>query len=446
MTNWRDRFARWRDDPLLRRVIRSSAYLSSSNTLAAGLGFLQNILIARLLGANALGEVVTVIAFATAINNLLSFRMSEVLVRHFNVAIAEGKKDEAAAIARGTGTVEAGTSIIAYAILLLLAPWAGRTFFYNHTAASFIAYYGVILLSNIVFETSRGVLQAHRRFRQIAILNLIQSVLTFSIILGAYLLGEYGVQLVLTAYIAGKTLSGVVIVILAILTLNEFLPGWWRVPLRTFTGWRGLFSFALNTNLNGSVNQFLRENIPLYIAMLTSSADVGYYKIAFSFTNLLMLPIEPFIWPTYTEITRTIAEKSFAVTRSLLRRVSAISAVWIVAVSGTIALLGWWFIPLLYGPEYSPAYPAVLILLIGYGFTNIFGWNRPLLLALGKPTFPLIVAALAGLIEIALIFWLVPLYGYLAAAAILSGYLILTVTVLVWRGVFEMRRQQLAAS
>ena len=41
------------------------------------------------------------------------------------------------------------------------------------------------------------------------------------------------------------------------------LPGWWRVPLRAYSGWRGMFSFAFNTNLNGTVNIFVRDNIPL---------------------------------------------------------------------------------------------------------------------------------------------------------------------------------------
>ena len=54
-----------------------------------------------------------------------------------------------------------------------------------------------------------------------------------------------------------------------------------------------------------------------------------------------------------------------------------------------LALLGWWLIPAVYGAGYAPAYPAVVILLVGYGFANIFQWNRPLLLALGMPSFPL---------------------------------------------------------
>jgi hypothetical protein len=59
--SWRDRLASWRSDPLLRRVVKHSGYLSSSNTVAAGLSFVQGILVARLLGAES-GEI-TVITF-----------------------------------------------------------------------------------------------------------------------------------------------------------------------------------------------------------------------------------------------------------------------------------------------------------------------------------------------------------------------------------------------
>jgi O-antigen/teichoic acid export membrane protein len=225
VTIWRDRFARWRNDPLLGRVVRSSAYLSSSNTLAAGLSLLQKILMARLLGASGLGEVVAIIAFTTGVNNLLSFRMSEVVVRHFTIEISAARRDSAAAVAKGAAMIEAGTSIVAYVVLLLLAPWAAQTFLKNPTAAPLIIYYGVILLSNIVFETSRGILQAHHRFGQFAVINLAQSALTFGLVSIAFLTTTVSIPFILTAYIAGKTLAGIAILVLAVNTLNEKLPG-----------------------------------------------------------------------------------------------------------------------------------------------------------------------------------------------------------------------------
>jgi O-antigen/teichoic acid export membrane protein len=196
--------------------------------------------------------------------------------------------------------------------------------------------------------------------------------------------------------------------------------------------------FAVNTNLNGTVNLVTRDNAPLYLAALSpanlTQAYVGYFKLGLSIINLVTLPIDPFIWPTYAEITRTIAIRQWQRTRSLLKQVSTIASAWTLAAAAGIALLGWWLIPIIYGPSATPVYPVVLILLIGYGIANIFNWNRPLMLAFGKPTYPLIIALGVGVIEILLVLWLVPMGGYLVMAAILSGYLAVSVGIIAWKG------------
>jgi O-antigen/teichoic acid export membrane protein len=120
-----------------------------------------------------------------------------------------------------------------------------------------------------------------------------------------------------------------------------------------------------------------------------------------------MLPIEPFIWPTYSEITRTIAQRQWDATRKLLKQVSTIGSIWTLLAGGVLIAVGWRIIPLLYGSEMAPAYAGVVILLIGYAFANILNWNRPLLLALGHPTYPLMVAAILGALEVLLIILLV---------------------------------------
>ena len=79
------------------------------------------------------------------------------------------------------------------------------------------------------------------------------------------------------------------------------------VPLNLLTDWKSMLGFAFNTNLNGTVNLFARDNIRLYLAVFLSDAQVGYYSLAARLINLVMLPIEPFIWPTYAEITKTIS-------------------------------------------------------------------------------------------------------------------------------------------
>jgi O-antigen/teichoic acid export membrane protein len=304
-------------------------------------------------------------------------------------------------------------------------------------------FYGLVLISNIIFETSTGILQAYKRFDRVAVINLIQSVITCTLILAAFMLNR-GLLEVLTAYLIGKTFAGIAIIVLAFRELNANLGrGWWRTPLCTYTGWRGLLGFALNTNLNGTVTLFVRDNIPLYMGGLLSTTEVGYLNIAQKLILPITMILDPFIWPTYAEITLTIAQRQWETTRRLLRRVSTIAGGVVAGLGGFMVLFGWWLIPVLYGSAARPAYPALIILLVGYGFGSIFQWNRPLLLALGKPSYPLVVSALVGAAELALIFWLVPIYGYLMMTAILSGYFVIATGTIVWRGLSEINRQSL---
>jgi O-antigen/teichoic acid export membrane protein len=75
----------------------------------------------------------------------------------------------------------------------------------------------------------------------------------------------------------------------------------------------------------------------------------------------------------------------------------------------------------------------------------VFNWNRPLLLALGHPAYPLMVAAVTGAIEIVLIFLFLPGSNYLVGTAIFSAYLALSVSWNVWRGLTLIRREEAVA-
>ncbi len=457
----------WWQDKLLRGVLKNSGYLFSSNTISAGISMVSTILATRLLGASGFGLIVIIQTFASNVNRLLSFRMSEVVVRYLGQALAVERKDDrqegkddigegqvnrspqrAAAIVKGIGMVEAATSIVAYVVLLVLAAWAANFFAKDVSITPLIPFYGLMLLANLVYETSTGVLQAHKRFDRIAMLNGIQSAITLALIIAAFAL-KRGIFEVLVAYLAGKAFAGISITFLAFRQMDQSQGhGWWRASIRQVTEWRGILGFAVNTNLNGTVNLITRDNIPLYLPALSPAglADTytGYYKLGLSLINFVILPIDPFIWPTYAEITRTIAQRQWQTTRRLLRRVSTIAGAWTLSAAAAIALFGWWLIPAVLGPNTGPVYPLTLILLIGYGTANILNWNRPLLLAFGKPWYPLLIAIGVGAIEVLLVLLLVPTGGYLAMAAIFSGYLIVSIGITTWRGWLEIQRQEAA--
>ena len=426
---------RLQDDPVLQRVVRNSSYLFSSSALSAILSTIQMILVVRLLDPDEYGLATGIIMlFATSVNQLHSFRMSEVVVKYAGEALAHGNKERAAAVIKGIGLTEAATSVAAYLALVALAPWAAATFAKDPSTAPLFPLYGLFLLANVVYETSLGTLQTVNQFGRVARANFFQSITTFLFVIAAAVLG-LGVLGVLLAYLAGKTIAGLMITISALRAARQELgTGWLRAPLNQVPGWRSIGRFMLSTNLNGTVNLLARDNIPIYIGYFLSTTEVGYFKFALTLINLVKLPIEPFIWPTYAEITRTIAQKQWDITRRLLRQVSSIAGIWTLLTGGGLIALGWWLIPLIFGADYAPSYPAVVILMLGYACANILNWNRPLLLALGRPRIPLVVGAVAGAVELILFFTFVPRTNYLVAAAIFSGYLAVSVLWMVWRG------------
>jgi O-antigen/teichoic acid export membrane protein len=99
----------------------------------------------------------------------------------------------------------------------------------------------------------------------------------------------------------------------------------------------------------------------------------------------------------------------------------------------------------MYGADMAPAYLCFVILLIGYGVANIANWNRPLLLALGKPNYPLMVSGITGTVEIALICLFVPSGGYLIGAAIVSGYFVISITWTALLGLSIIKREEAGA-
>ncbi len=435
-----------RNDPLLERVLRNSSYLFSSSAISAVLSAVQMILVVRLLDPERYGLATGIImVFASNVNRCLSFRMSEVVVRYAGEALAHEQKDRAAALVKGIGLAEALTSLLAYLALVALSPWAASNLAKDPSTVPLFTFYGLFLLANLVYETSVGVLQATDRFSKVARANFFQSVTVFLSIV-AVSLWMPTILGVLAAYLAGKTIAGVMVTLSALREASRVLgDGWARAPLRLISDWGSVGRFMLSTNINGTINLFARDNIPIYIGYFLSTTEVGYFRFAGTLINLVMLPIEPFIWPTYAEITRTIARRQWQATRRLLKQVSSIAGIWTFLTGGGLIALGWWLIPLVFGAEYLPAYPAIVILLLGYACANVFNWNRPLLLALGRPRDPLLIAGIVGAVELALIFGLVPRGTYLTAAGIFSAYLAISILWMVWRGLRLLPREGAAA-
>lgn len=427
----------WHQDNLLRKIVRNSSYLFIGNAMST---MLQSILSGRLLGILGFGILGAAIEFATNVNRLFSFRMGEIVVKYMGQFLAEGRRDRAAAVFKAAVLLETASSVLAYLLIVLLAPLAAEVILKDAALAPLISFYALAMLANFAVESSTGFLQTTDRFRSQALIGFLQSLLTAGIIIYAYLT-KGDIWLVMGAYLAGKTFNGLGLAAYAFWRAPQVLgAGWWRASFRLLPPSREFWRFAWSTNFSGTVTMVTRDSESVWISLLLSPTAAGYYKAAKAVINLVTLPINPFITATYPAINRAIAERAWKRLRHLLRRLTILSALWTGAAALGLTLFGHWLITTFYGPDFAPAYPALLILLVGYGFANIFYWNRNLLLSFGLPDYPLKATAFAGAAKLLLTFLLVPRFGYLMEAALLSAFFVVSIGFIVWRGVKEINR------
>jgi O-antigen/teichoic acid export membrane protein len=432
----------WRQDPRLGSIIRNFSYLFSSNGIAMGLAAVQSVFAARLLGVYSFGVIGAVTKFGSNLRQLFSFRMDEMVVKYMGDALEDNDHDRAAAVVKAAALLEFTGSFIAFAILVLIAPLGAKIFIKDETFANLIRVYGVFILTHGFYDTSIGVLQVLDRFRSQAVVNLIQSIVTASIILGAFIF-KGDIFVVLLAYLLGKVILGIGPLILAVRNLGQELgKSWWRVSLTKVPDWKAILRFAFSTNLSATINLFARDSETLWISYFLSPLEAGYYKVAMALMNYIAFPITPLIKTTYPEINRTVAKKNWKQLRHLLGRVTLISGGWSGLATIAVVFFGN-FLLLIYGAEYLPAYPALVVLVAGYAVASTLYWNRPLMFAFGDPVYPFKVMAVVGIAKIGLAFWLVPQYGFVAEAALLSVYQALSVGIIAWRGIFSFKKASL---
>ncbi|MCH8094766.1 MAG: oligosaccharide flippase family protein [Chloroflexi bacterium] len=433
-------------NPLMQRVIRNSGYLFTGSTLSAAMSMAQGIMAARLLGVQAFGVLGIITVFASVINRLTSFRMSELVVNYVGEYSAKEDWRGAAAAFKGAAMAEAASSLIAYALIVGLAPLGARTLAQDAGLADLFAVYGLMVIGHLVAESSTGLLQYFDRFRTLAAIQIGQSALTLALI-GYAFLNNGGLEAIVIAYLLGKSISGVSVGLAALRQARQaWGPGWWRTPLsRIADRRRSMLRFGVNTSLTGTLTLLTRDSELLWLGALASPLQAGYYKVTLAILNVLIIPVQPLISTTYREVSREIASRRWENVRYLLRSGSLIAGAYSMVTALGLVVIGRWVVSL-WGTEFLPvAQQSLMILLLGITVVNTFYWDRTVLLPLGQPEYPTKVTFVAAVLKVGAIFLLVPTFGAIGMAITLGGFFLATRSILVWKTLREIRLRAKAA-
>jgi O-antigen/teichoic acid export membrane protein len=431
-----------KNDALLSRVMRASGVLFSANTVSLGLSVLQGALITRLLGPESFGLIRVIMAYVSTINSILSFRMSELVVRYGGEYIEKREFEKASAVFKLAGLVELVVSVLAFLVVLVTAAFAESYLAKTTGTAWMFSLFALALLANFNMETSTGILQVTGRIKHMGTINLIQSMATFLILLAAFFYNG-STLIVLSAYLLGKVILGLGMYFTAQSQARRVLGNQWgKNGLSTLGSTREMVRFAVSSNISATIIKVFRESELLWVAYFLSTSAAGYYSVAYTIASFLTIPADPLISTTFPEINTLVVQKAWARLKSFLRKISVLSLLLNLTLGALFIIFGRTIISIYAGEKFISAYPALVALTIGLVFNYTLFWNRPLLLALGLPEFPIYITLIAGVIKLGLTFSLIPKYGITAAGALLSFYYIFSVGGMVIRGWREVNARQ----
>ena len=285
--------------------------------------------------------------------------------------------------------VEMLASVVAFILIVALAPLAATYLAKDPSTANWFALYGLIVLANLMSESSVGLLQIFDRFQRMAVLTVVQSAVTLGLVAVVYF-AQGGMLGILLAYLVGKIVGALGYTLTALVEAKRrWGSGWWRSSIFLLKPqWGELSRYAISTNTSASLSLINKDSELLWVSFFRNPVETGYYKLALSLANIVQIPVSPLPQATFPELSRQAARRDWSNLRAVLRQGSFLAASYTLPMAVILGIIGRPLIATLYTPEFLPAYPAWMILLIGFLFANTFFWRRNALLALGRADFP----------------------------------------------------------
>lgn len=381
----------------------------------------QGIFAVRLLGVIQFGVLGTITVFATTINKLTSFRMGELVIKYVGFFHENNEESKSAAVFKVSAITEVLASFLAFSLIIVLAPFGAKFFAKDPSLSKWFILYGLIILANMFIEASTGLVQYFDRFKKMAFVNVIQSIVTLILIIIAWW-QKWGLLGVLVSYLIGKIIHAIGLTLLAFSVARKTWGRyWWKVRLCILKPHiRELILFGINTNINGSLSLITRDSIILWVSALSTQEQVGLLKFALALSNYIQIPMAPMPQATYPELSRASAKNNWKEFRYILKQGSRVAGLYSLTVALGLVVFGKLIIRWIYEPGFLPAYPGLLILLIGIVFSNTFYWGRSSLLSLGLAHIATRINVVVTIVTVIGYIILIPLIGHLGAAIMMS--------------------------
>jgi O-antigen/teichoic acid export membrane protein len=409
---------------LARPFVRHVGALTAANGVSAVLSFVQGILVARWLGPELYGVAALVMSYPALVYTFFDARSSDASVKYLSEFHMRGERDRALVMCKVSYLVDFVIASLAFLVILVTAGWASYHVTHHPEAVGLILVYAAASLPRALGGTSRAVLTTLGRFPLIAWLDTATTFLRVALVLGLLLSG-WQVAGVVWGNAITLLFMGVLYGAVAYhFVKNAWGASWLQGNWHALKGKRReIFGFLAYNDLNALLGMIPKQLDVVLLGYFRNPAEVGYYKLARSFSGAiayLVNPLQSVTYPKLAQLWGVIGQEEF---RRTVRRL----ALGVGAPLGLAVLLGLPFVPLvlplLVGETYRSAIVAMQLLMVGSAVWLAFFWLRPMYLTAGEIRLWAELWACLAVLSVVGFFLIIPQFGFVGLAiwhAILS--------------------------
>jgi O-antigen/teichoic acid export membrane protein len=410
-------------------LFKNSQWVFIANIFGFVLAFFRSVVLARGLGVEIFGVYTLVINFTATVLEVFNLNVGTAIIKFGAAYKTEERMDKLFALVKGCNYASLAGFGIAIIVVGFLLKFMYSSFFNFPGLEWYTIFYSFALaLSMFSIILSSSLLRLFFKFKINAVVSMIMDTVELGLILLAIYIYPGDLKMFFLSVIVSKLFNGIVSLFFVYWEIRGEFKQHISANIQLLKEQsREIKSFVVTNSISGTLKAFINKGDVLILGAVGTPVMIGFYSIAKKLAFSILAVTDPLMNAIYPQLSKLVAEKKYAETKLMLRKISGLFLI-----PGTIAItiiffLRKWIIVTVFGNEYLKAAEPFFFLMLTALLLAIFFWSLSMIQSLGLIKLRFVVYLLAIIFGGGASWLLIPYWGAIGSAiGLLTSHSIIT--------------------
>jgi O-antigen/teichoic acid export membrane protein len=399
-------------DTRFSEILAGSVWALSARVIGTGLGLVSSVIVARIYGAEIIGIVAVINSFLMITTIFSVFGTNTSILRLIPEHLAKYSPSSAFQAYRKTHYMVLIVSIFTAAIFFFSADLIADKVFSKPHLSYYFALASIFIIFKSMMELNTQAIRGLRLIRLYALILLLPQIFNLLFLISGSLLWHIR-DVPVYAMLFGFTVTAIIgLFVIKFVFEKKIKPEDTVCPMDR----RTILSTSLPMFMSATMTFLIAQTGVLLLGMFQGEEQVGYYAIAVKIATLstfILQAVNSMAGPKFSELFHSgKLDDLFHVAQKSAKLIFIV----VTPIVFFFLILGKPILGIVFGDEFSTAYPPLVILLLGQFVHAISGLTGVFLNMTGHQKVLRNIMLIAAFINIGLNLWLIPILSINGAA------------------------------